>query len=734
MRKHAVAVLVAVFVSLPTFAQPLPFRVELPVSAPEYAPIEDTSGWPRVATNGDGYVATWTDLRGGEPRGYAARFKQDGTRLDPFGIRIAPADYSGAVVWAGNSYLLIYGDGTKLYSRLLSTDGLLGAPTLILDLGFDAAIPIDAASNGTNILVVTGASPGLLLDLQGNKLREVAFPWESVFRGIDVATAGGKYLVVAGNSNANAITVASDGTTGALRVLGPIAVQSNISVATDGAKFLAVWSRDNVEAQSFDANGNLLGAIRTLTTNGGVIAPAVGARDGEYFVTFAEEYTRSIYGLRVSLDGVAIAQPQRTTSKSIVPAAIESIGTSGVALWRSDRGGLEAAFFDPASITEPDPFRTILPFAEAAQKQFDIRLARLANGGVVAGWIEKTATRSELRLSRGPGSVPYDAAHPGASAERLIDVLVEGGVVWAITASSGSIDAQRFTEALEPIDELPVRIVSQTHSNAGFSVAASGGGTAMVVYQAPDASPNPLSDMKAVLLRNGGASIETRTIDLTSGAFEDHHPAVVFDDDIDNYIVAWARAKGQPATDIGQVEPADQIVETMIPIDGFIFPFLPRVTFNGSSPVRALFGAQGARGTAFVWQTAEDIAPMMRYAGELAAQEQARALDINDSATIAAFEPHGDGFVLVAATNTFARKFYLQEIEVLTIGALGGFGSTTKVGTFEAHNEWRAPDLDILGGAFPVFAYARLASDAEYGGVSRIFIQQSTSGRRRAVR
>ncbi|HEX7808325.1 MAG TPA: hypothetical protein VF608_06370, partial [Thermoanaerobaculia bacterium] len=186
---------------------------------------------------------------------------------------------------------------------------------------------------------------------------------------------------------------------------------------------------------------------------------------------------------------------------------------------------------------------------------------------------------------------------------------------------------------------------------------------------------------------------------------------------------------------VGQIEPADQIVETMIPIDGFIFPFPPRVTFNTSSPVRALFGAPGSRGVAFVWQTAADIAPMMRYAGELAAQEQARALDdISDSAVVAAFEPHGDGFVLVAATSTFARKFYLQEFEVLTMGALGSFGPVTKVGTFEAHNEWRAPDVDIIGGAFPVFAYARLASDAEYGGVSRIFVQQATSGRRRVVR
>lgn len=727
MRTLAAALLSVI--SLTSFAEPFPLRGELPVSAPEFAPVREPMTDARIASNGEGYAAIWTDFRGTEPRAYAARFKQDGTRLDPLGIHITPADFSGTIVWSGSAYLLIYGEGVKLYSRTLSTDGFLGTPAQIFDrVNDDAPIHFAAASNGTNILLVTDAGmPSLLLDLQGNKLREISFPWGFAFRGIDVKSAGGKYLVAAGNEQLHTISVAGDGTTGAMTTIATLPVTSNVSIATDGAKHFVVWSRTNVEGQAFDANGNAIGDMRALTTDGGIANATVAWRGGEYFVTFTEEYTRALYGLRVSADGVALSTPQRTTSKSKFAAALGTIGESGVALWRPLYGGLEAAFFDAQTVTAADPFRPILPLADAAQKQFDIHLARLVNGGLVAAWLEQTDTTSEVRASRGPGSVPVVASP--LDMQRLIDVVVEGNVVWILSSYNSTIYVQRLNELLQAIDAEPVSVASDAYGDPAFGVATGGDGTVMLVYQKRDAQEQ-FSDVTALQLRADGSGIATKKFDLPSGAHEDHTPAVVYDGV--NFVIAWARGKTKPSDDFGAPAPADQIVEVSIVPSGIALP--PVVAFDSDSAVQTLLGARNGKATTFIWQTADDLAPTMRFKDALSESAQTRTLDISDSARIVGLEAHGDGFVLAAATSTFARKFTMQELELFTLAPFSGFGDTTTVGTFEVSDIWRSPDIDLAGGPSLALAYTRLGSDAEYGGVTRVFVQQTTNGRRRVVR
>ncbi|HET8797551.1 MAG TPA: hypothetical protein VFO89_07685, partial [Thermoanaerobaculia bacterium] len=439
--RNTVAVLFAVLTLTPAvLAQPLPLRGEIPVSAPEIAPVLETSNDARVATSGETYVATWTDLRAGEPRAYAARFLQDGTRLDPLGIDLH-GDFSGSVVWSGTTYVLIYGERTKIYSRTLGGDGHLGAPVFLHDQGSDTKIDIAAASNGTTILVTGDPLPALLLDAQGNRLRTVALPWESSYRGIAVAAAGSRYLIVSGADQLRTQSVAGDGTLGASHIVAPLPVTAAVGVASDGAHFFAVWSRDHVEGQFFDANGNPEGGVRTLTNSIAASAPAVAWRGGEYFVTFSETQSQTIHSLRVSSDGIAMALPAQTTARSIEPAALVANGAKGVAVWRPRRGGLDAAFFDADSVTGTNPFRLVVPIAQAAQRQFDIRLARFASGETILGWIEVTPSGNQLRLSRGAGTAPVAPTQWPAS--RLIDLVVDGDVVWAVTSQSTSIYAQR---------------------------------------------------------------------------------------------------------------------------------------------------------------------------------------------------------------------------------------------------------------------------------------------------
>jgi len=730
MRKLA-AVLVVVFGACLTAQEPLPFRYETAISAPELGPVRETGGFPQVATSGDGYVATWTDMRGGEPRVYAARFKQDGTMLDRVGIRIAPATFAGSIVWNGSAYVLIYGDKLKIYSRTLTADGFLGTPNVILERTEDAEFEIHAATNGTSILAVGAAMPGLVLDLQGRKQREINFTWQYAFHGVEVASAGGKYLVVAGNNAAYMQSVDANGTLGPMLHIATLQPQSDIGVATDGTHFLIVWSDDNVRAMLVDGAANALGPIQTLSTNGGATSPAVAWRNGEYFVTYDEEHTFSVFGIRVSSGGLALATPQLTTGKSDRATSIATNGTSGVTVWRARNGAVEAGLFDSDSLFDGDPLRSVLTISRAAHVQFDVKLARLHDNTPIAAWIESTTTGSELRLSRSPGSI---AVQPNDFADRLIDVVVLDDTVWVLYSSHTSIYARRFTSTLHPIDEHAVRIAT-SFDDPGYGAAAAGNGVILVAYAVADPAQPNSSNMGASLLRDNGATIEIKPVEVQSNAFDEHLPAIAWDARNEEFQLSWARAMAK-ATD-AQPAPAEEIVSLQVRPLGFNFPFV-RTEFVAKSPIVVLFSAPTPNGVAMTWQTADDFGPSLKYAGEPAESAQTlRRDDIEESddyAIIGALEAHGNDLLLVLATNGFAGTSYVQEMEVWTLTGFLQVRAKTPIGTFETHNEWRAPDVDILGGVAPMLAYTRFGSEGEFGGVSRVFVQQTGGGRKRSVR
>lgn len=723
----AIAVVLALF-ACPSFAQSLVLRGEQPLSAPEFGPVREPMTHPRVVANGDTYAAIWTDSRNGEPQAYAARFKQDGRRLDPLGIHITPSTQGGAIVAVPDGFLLIYVDRTDIYSRTLSLDGYLGTPTLVFDgVNDPPALDLVAATNGTSVLVASDTGPALMLDLQGRKQREIEMPWASAYRGIDVASVSGSYMIVAGSDRVHTLIVNADGSRGALNTITPIPVHSAVSIATDGAKYFVVWSRDDVEGQLFEANGNAIGEIHALTTIGGSGPPSVAWRDGEYFVTYTEQFTKAIYGLRVAATGNAISQPARTTSKTDYAADIATIGASGVALWTSAYGGMEAAFFDADSLVAADPFRTIMWLSDAAHRQYDIHLARHSDGSIVAAWMEQIGTTSEVRVSRGPGSVPVIASP--VAMDRLIDVVVEDNVVWVITSRGPRQHVQRFDSALRPIDAVPQGIIPFSPSgNPAYGAVASGNGAVMLVAQ-KESEVGTDNDIGAVLMRSGAAGIEVKEVEgLPSGEYEDSLPAVVFDGD--DFVIAWARATAPPA-DFGEVPVPDQFVRVRVNAQGEFEE--TEVAWNLASAITTLHGASNANGVAFVWQTLDDLSPMVmsRERGEA---PKARALETDARFRIADMAPLGDRYVLLASSSTYERAFDRQEMTLLAMHPQSGFEDLADLGSIATSDYWISPDVDLLGGASVTLAYARLGSDFEYGGASRIFVQQSSTGKRRAIR
>src|SRR5688500_10381342 len=123
-----------VLLTFPTLAAPLALRPELAISAPEYSVVPNGASGPSIATDGDGYLAVWTDQRaGGENAVWAARLGADGTVLDRTGVRVATMASAGQVVWTGNKYLIAYDEeiGPRTFVRTMTRDGVFGEPILI---------------------------------------------------------------------------------------------------------------------------------------------------------------------------------------------------------------------------------------------------------------------------------------------------------------------------------------------------------------------------------------------------------------------------------------------------------------------------------------------------------------------------------------------------------------------------------------------------------------------------
>ncbi|MBP6964854.1 MAG: hypothetical protein KBC96_10660 [Armatimonadetes bacterium] len=110
-----------------------------------------STGWfqsnPAIASSGTIYLAVWVDMRdAGRPSDlYAARIADDGTVLDPLGIRLTTnASVAGRpdVCWNGESFFIVYAGnsgvvGTRILSLRVSPNGAVldQQPVVVCDSG-----------------------------------------------------------------------------------------------------------------------------------------------------------------------------------------------------------------------------------------------------------------------------------------------------------------------------------------------------------------------------------------------------------------------------------------------------------------------------------------------------------------------------------------------------------------------------------------------------------------------
>jgi hypothetical protein len=696
--------------TVPAFAAPFALRSEMPVSEPVYDAVRDFSrSGGRLATDGNDYLAVWTDSReGGEASLYAARIRADGTVLDPLGIRIANNAHAGPVVWTGSKYLLAYeqGYGSQAYVRTMTPDGVFGEP---VEVGKHARFG-SMATNGTNVLLVL-ANEAMLLDFEGQKLKSVPLA-AGLYSYSRAAAAGGTYLVVAPIPTVTAQTVSSSGVVGAPLELSAPLDFTRVGLATDGERFLVAWADHQIKAQLVTREGTPSGPVQTLAHKANSNWPRVAWVDGEYLVVFSELDEPAHYAVRVAADGT-VADPVHPTriGRGLEPdVEIVARGRSGIAMF----SGLRAALFDDASLDDETFFRRMVEVGITARPQTNVHLARI-DDGYVAAWEED----ERIFLSTAAGTTPVAVV---GSHSRLIDVLVDhSNVIWVLWASETDIRLARYWPSLEAIDAVPVWI--DTPGAPVATAAAAGNGVIALAYEVYDPEAAVL-DVAALLLWETGSGLARRDVLLTTQMFADFSPAVAFDGTA--FVYGWFHAKAEEPP-FPQAAPPTELVAARVSLDGDLLDATPVLLGDDAGNYWQIDAARGANGVAFAWQTNEGKTRLALFGGSSVELEGAgRALG--------ELAPHNGGFLLVRGISR--RTPALTEVDYLVLGADLSIAATGALPPYEADNYFKDFDIDVIGGASPVFAYAKSANDAKYGHVSRVFVRKTGEAppRRRALR
>lgn len=720
MKKLATFLLFAL--TIPAAAAPLSLRSEVPISAPVYGVHPIGRGDARIATNGDQYLAVWTDTReGGESSVYAARIQSDGTVLDPLGIRIAQGALAGPVVWTGSKYLFAYEvkAGSQSYVRTLTADGVFGEPIAVGRSAGDGSME----TNGTNVLLVL-PEEAMLLDLEGHKLRDVTLaplpphpfphPFPRTYFHTRIAAAGSTYLVAAAVPEVIVQAVSSDGTVSAAQTLAVPIVHTLVDVASDGERFLVVYPNGQLYAQLVTRAGVPDGPVRTVTGLGHTTSPSVEWRDGEYLLMFNDRNELAHVAVRLTADGTPASPLRYLPEPDYTPDVdIATNGRGGIVLFS---GEMKAGVFDDSSLAGEAVFRRVVGVAVTARPQRNVRIARLGDGYVTA-WDEGGG----ILLSTAPGRTPAVAT---TSSYGILDVLVDrSNVIWVFWQGYTStwIGLSRFLEDLTPVDPAPIYF--EVPGYVFPESAAAGEGVIALAYQYGEY--DAYSHVGALLLWETGAGIARKDVQLTGQAFADYRPTVTFDGSA--FVYGWSHAKGPFPENSDEPLPEIELVGARVTPAGVLLDATPLRIADDIGIVTQIDSAPGANGVAFAWQadgrttraallngTAVDLGGAHKDLGELA--------------------PHNGGFLLLRGTARSSPQ--MTEAEYLVLGPNLAVTATGTLPPWTSGLYYKPFDIDVIGGNSPVFAYSRVTDNGQYGHVMRVFVRRAgeTPSRRRVLR
>ncbi len=455
---------------------------EITIDVPATGPADNQSD-VRVASNGTGFFAVWTDYRATSPHLRATRVDASGAILDGDGIALGEAD-SGDVASDGTDYLLVARAGSAVaVARYVVATGTLDPPVEIAASGSYPSIGWD----GVSYAVAYRPSSG------GIRLQRVAPDGSLVGAAVTVTTStAAGYPRVAGATGGFLVAWAqySDGLVRAARVssagslldaagldLGAGAQPLTPTVAGHGADWAVTWSDrrsgvNQVYVNRVTGPGAVLdGTGRALTpSSADVSAQALGPGPGGFLLTYASAAPSSpLLAVRLDAAASAVDDPPLEVVPSRPGHRLASAVAFGAGRWLVGFGDDPATGFRRASAARITSGGTVedvggFPLSSSDNAHRTPAVAA-ASSQLLVAWIDYRSTGSVVVAARlaadgtvlDPAGIMLDEDTP-AVRRWDVDVASDGTdflVVWR-DGGSASATVVRSTGAVDSPGGVPV--------------------------------------------------------------------------------------------------------------------------------------------------------------------------------------------------------------------------------------------------------------------------------------
>lgn len=321
---------------------------ETSVSQPLYGPAPGDQLTPFIATNGSDFLVAWTDGRAGFPVAvYATRVAADGRVLDPTGIRVATTNSVLGVFRMAAAYTVLTTGigGTMLLTRIGDDGAIVDGPRVVLDHTVSAA-----ASNGTRIVLID-AGTLTILDDRGNVLeRNVPLGAPAGFLSV-VASNGSTFLVATASSPDDIVDLTALDAAGHPRLPSTrtgFPTTARPVIASDGSDYLVVFAGGPFDFVAVRAGADA--QVRAQTTRVNSPGPGSLTWTGSNYLmlTASRSPQRQIEVLPVSRDGVP-GDPRFLSGATTDTPSLTAIawnGSAALASWsvgESDNTSLDLA-------------------------------------------------------------------------------------------------------------------------------------------------------------------------------------------------------------------------------------------------------------------------------------------------------------------------------------------------------------------------------------------------------
>lgn len=507
---------------------------ERPVSDPLYGLAPGGKRPPVVATDGDGFLTVWGDVRSWPDAIYAARLSANGELLDPTDIRIA-LGFEASVVFADDAYSILWleyhANNASLNVARVSREGrIVDGPRIVADgVPFTA---FTAATNGRRIVI---AWPERFYVLSPHS--------ELLERDIRIQN--------------DCHTPYCEGT--------PLA-------ASNGSGFLlALPFQGQILALALDANGHPLSSGVKFDSDAAV--PIALTTDGSNYMVVDASTTANATSQQLSASGALLAHNDLGGRLTTKPIGLAWNGTDYVGLSRAN-------FADAPRVTLRLTWSGFVLQLPPSGEEVLNRGAVASNGHTLfAAWNGGSSTSAAAILTERLDPSTLAATPPIAisfsATTQLNPSIAFSGTNYAVAWNEGSRSwLRRFSLTGDPIDAQPVPL---------DTVAASSTSAPRITFDGKNYVAAAVED---TVPRNGRLHIRLTRIDPLTGqilsAFDGPEAFVgtTFDlrSDGTNVVMVWSQPGELRAAQIGMTDVVNQNTLT----SPQIVAFLPSLAWNGT--------------------------------------------------------------------------------------------------------------------------------------------------------